>query len=108
MKIANVKISILKCFIANIFILMSMVHFIDDENDDLAATPTPSNMFPKSNMASTGIDFRGEAITFKATTAGVIQVLSHCIELMTKREEHWKARLEKVRFIENILPCLIV
>ena len=87
---------------------MPIVHFIEDENDDLAATPTPSNMFPKSNMASTGIDFRGEAITFKATTAGVIQVLSHCIELMTKREEHWKVRLERVRFSGSTLRGLIV
>jgi len=76
----------------------------DDEDihnmdlDELSATPTPSSMaFLKSNTSinNEGIDFRGEAITFKATTAGVIQVLSHCIELMTKREEHWKQKLER-------------
>ena len=43
------------------------------------------------------IDFKGEAITFKATTAGIIASLSHCIDLMSKREEYWKAKFEKVR-----------
>jgi len=44
-----------------------------------------------------GIDFKGEAITFKATTAGILATLSHCIELMVKREESWQKRLDKVR-----------
>lgn len=44
-----------------------------------------------------GIDFKGEAITFKATTAGILATLSHCIELMVKREENWQKRLDKVR-----------
>ncbi|XP_054040187.1 ceramide transfer protein-like isoform X4 [Rissa tridactyla] len=42
-----------------------------------------------------GIDFKGEAITFKATTAGILATLSHCIELMVKREESWQKRLDK-------------
>ncbi|XP_023228908.1 collagen type IV alpha-3-binding protein-like [Centruroides sculpturatus] len=41
------------------------------------------------------IDFKGEAITFKATTAGMLTTLSHCIDLMTQREENWKRRLER-------------
>uniref|UniRef100_A0A646QCI9 Ceramide transfer protein n=1 Tax=Hemiscolopendra marginata TaxID=943146 RepID=A0A646QCI9_9MYRI len=41
------------------------------------------------------IDFKGEAFTFKATTAGILATLSHCIELMSQREESWKRRLEK-------------
>jgi collagen type IV alpha-3-binding protein len=43
-----------------------------------------------------GIDFKGEAITFKATTAGILSTLSHCIELMVKREDSWQKRLDKV------------
>lgn len=43
-----------------------------------------------------GIDFKGEAITFKATTAGILSTLSHCIELMMKREDSWQKRLDKV------------
>lgn len=44
-----------------------------------------------------GIDFKGEAITFKATTAGILSTLSHCIDLMVKREDSWQKRLDKVR-----------
>ncbi|XP_076854200.1 ceramide transfer protein isoform X6 [Brachyhypopomus gauderio] len=44
---------------------------------------------------SIGIDFKGEAITFKATTAGILSTLSHCIETMVKREEIWQRRLDK-------------
>lgn len=46
-----------------------------------------------------GIDFKGEAITFKATTAGILATLSHCIELMVKREDSWQKRLDKVRVV---------
>ena len=42
------------------------------------------------------VDFKGEAITFKATTAGVISSLSYCIEVMNKREEYWQKKFEKV------------
>lgn len=42
------------------------------------------------------VDFKGEAFTFKATTAGIIATLSHCIELMGQREETWKKRLDRV------------
>ncbi|KAG2466481.1 C43BP protein, partial [Polypterus senegalus] len=42
-----------------------------------------------------GIDFKGEAITFKATTAGILATLSHCIDLMVKREDSWQKRLDK-------------
>lgn len=47
---------------------------------------------PDSNQ----IDFRGEAITFKATTAGILSSLSHCIDYMSKREEYWQKKFEKV------------
>lgn len=41
------------------------------------------------------IDFKGESSTFKATTAGILATLSHCLELMSQREEAWKKRLER-------------
>lgn len=41
------------------------------------------------------LDFKGEALTFKATTAGILTTLSHCIELMTQREDSWRRRLDK-------------
>uniref|UniRef100_A0A673BYW0 Ceramide transfer protein n=1 Tax=Sphaeramia orbicularis TaxID=375764 RepID=A0A673BYW0_9TELE len=50
---------------------------------------------PASPKGINGIDFKGEAITFKATTAGILSTLSHCIELMVKREDSWQKRLDK-------------
>ena len=44
------------------------------------------------------IDFRGEAITFKATTAGILSTLSHCMELMSERERYWQKKFEKVQW----------
>jgi len=52
---------------------------------------------PASPKGMNGIDFKGEAITFKATTAGILSTLSHCIELMVKREDSWQKRVDKVR-----------
>ena len=40
-------------------------------------------------------DFKGEAITFNATTAGILATISHCIELMSRREEALKRKVEK-------------
>ena len=40
-------------------------------------------------------DFKGEAITFKATTAGILATLSNCIELMAHREDALKRKIEK-------------
>ncbi|KAM9821035.1 ceramide transfer protein-like [Neosynchiropus ocellatus] len=50
---------------------------------------------PLSQREVNYIDFKGEAITFKATTAGILATLSHCIELMVKREDSWQKRLDK-------------
>ncbi len=41
------------------------------------------------------VDFKGEAITFKATTAGIVATLNHCIDLMQQREEAWRRRLDR-------------
>lgn len=41
------------------------------------------------------VDFKGEAITFKTTTAAVIDTLAHCAELVAQREESWRKRLER-------------
>lgn len=41
------------------------------------------------------IDFKGEAITFKATSDGVLATLCHCVELMNQREDAWRRRWDK-------------
>lgn len=43
------------------------------------------------------VDFKGEAITFKATTAGIVSSLSYCIDVMNKREDYWQKKFEKVQ-----------
>ncbi|KAK7173572.1 hypothetical protein R3I93_003403 [Phoxinus phoxinus] len=53
-------------------------------------------LFPVDSLkAPVGIDFKGEAITFKATTAGILSTLSHCIDILVKQEESWQRRLDK-------------
>ncbi len=41
-------------------------------------------------------DFKGEAVTFKATTAAIISSLSYCLEILNKREEYWQKKFDKV------------
>lgn len=41
------------------------------------------------------VDFKGEAITFKATTAGILTTLNHCLDLMAQREESWRRKVER-------------
>ena len=60
---------------------------------------------PASPRGMNGIDFKGEAITFKATTAGILSTLSHCIELMVKREDSWQKRVDKVNKRNVTLKC---
>lgn len=49
----------------------------------------------EEDLGRHAVDFKGEAFTFKATTAGILATLSHCIELMGQREDSWRRRLEK-------------
>lgn len=44
---------------------------------------------------SHAVDFRGEALTFKATTAGVLARLQHCMELFSQSQDGWRKRLER-------------
>ncbi|XP_054159177.1 ceramide transfer protein-like [Oppia nitens] len=48
-----------------------------------------------TELGPISLDLKRDAITFKATTAGIIATLSHCIELMHQREDNWKRRLDK-------------
>lgn len=55
------------------------------------SSPSSGNSPPYTNQ----IDFKGEAITFKATTAGILSSLAHCIDIMSKREDYWQKKFEK-------------
>lgn len=41
------------------------------------------------------IDFKGESITFRATTSGVLSTLQHCLEIIAENDESWKRKLER-------------
>ncbi|XP_058472615.1 ceramide transfer protein-like isoform X2 [Solea solea] len=81
---------------------------VEDDEDDFPNTRSDGEFLHNNNNGSKeklfqslipkgiiGIDFKGEAITFKATTAGILATLSHCIDLMVKREDCWQKRLDK-------------
>ncbi|XP_029431029.1 collagen type IV alpha-3-binding protein isoform X2 [Rhinatrema bivittatum] len=79
---------------------------VEDDDDFLSAHPdgdflhnsngSKEKLFPHvTPKGINGIDFKGEAITFKATTAGILATLSYCIDLMVKREDSWQKRLDK-------------
>lgn len=56
------------------------------------------------------VDFKGEAMTFKATSGAVLTGLAQCIEAITKREEMWKRKLEKEhqRLLRLEETCLLL
>uniref|UniRef100_A0A3P8VRE4 Ceramide transfer protein n=2 Tax=Cynoglossus semilaevis TaxID=244447 RepID=A0A3P8VRE4_CYNSE len=78
---------------------------IEDDEDDFPNTRTDGEFLHNGSKEKlfqsltpkgiNGIDFKGEAITFKATTAGILATLTHCIDLMVKREDSWQKRLDK-------------
>ncbi|KAK6305152.1 ceramide transfer protein [Coregonus clupeaformis] len=80
---------------------------VEDDEEDFPNTRSDGEFIHNNNGSKeklfrslspkgiNGIDFKGEAITFKATTAGILSTLSHCIDLMVKREDSWQKRLDK-------------
>ncbi|RZF35041.1 hypothetical protein LSTR_LSTR009633 [Laodelphax striatellus] len=49
----------------------------------------------KSENALKAVDFKGEAMTFKATTNAVITTLGHCLDAVNQREDMWRKRLDR-------------
>ncbi|KAJ6643714.1 Ceramide transfer protein [Pseudolycoriella hygida] len=39
--------------------------------------------------------YNGESITFRATTAGVLTTLQHCLDIINQRDESWKKKIDK-------------
>lgn len=40
-------------------------------------------------------DFKGEAITFRETTSGVLTTLNHCVDIILQGEDGMKKKLDK-------------
>ena len=62
-----------------------------EEISEALRNSSPGNANDKVNP----LDFKAEAITFKATANGILFSLANCIELLSRSEEHWRKRLEK-------------
>lgn len=41
------------------------------------------------------IDFKGEAITFRETTSGVLTTLNHCLDIIMQKEDGLKKKLDR-------------
>jgi collagen type IV alpha-3-binding protein len=39
--------------------------------------------------------FQGEAITFRATTSGVLITLQHCLDIISQKDENFRRKLDK-------------
>lgn len=65
-----------------------------DECAHSTSTTDGGNPNPTASH-SKAIDFKGEAMTFKATTTGVLTTLEHCLEMVRQSEDVWRKRLER-------------
>lgn len=52
---------------------------------------------PFSEHILTMVDclIKGESITFRATTSGVLTTLQHCLDIIKERDESWKKRMDR-------------
>jgi collagen type IV alpha-3-binding protein len=76
------------------------------------ACAVQSSSFQETLNAESGLntlDFKGEAITFRETTAGVIETLNSCLDIIVQKEESVKKKLdceiEKRRKVEEELKA---
>ena len=71
----------------------------------LSAANSTNNLVKSASPRS--LDFKGEAITFKATTASILDALGNCLDLMQQKEENFTKKLdleiEKRRKLEELL-----
>ncbi|XP_075216905.1 ceramide transfer protein isoform X2 [Lycorma delicatula] len=70
-----------------------------DSCAEAAATSKKTGLGNEKNVVSEhalkAVDFKGEAMTFKATARAVLTTLQHCLEAVGQREEVWRRRLER-------------
>ncbi|XP_063971945.1 ceramide transfer protein isoform X1 [Diachasmimorpha longicaudata] len=79
-------------------ILSQQVDTLQKYFDNCAENAKNSGKTDKTDLfdpALQSVDFKGEAITFQATSEGVLATLQHCVELMNQREDAWRRKLEK-------------
>ena len=79
--------------------LILKVTFVD-LNLDRVWTVLESELVCKSEQFSKYFGL-GEALTFRATTTGVLTTLQHCVDLMSRETEQWKKQLDREKENKN-------
>lgn len=49
----------------------------------------------ETEQGLSAVDFKGEAITFRETSNGVLTTLNHCLEIIMQKEDGVKKKLDK-------------
>lgn len=78
-------------------ILCNQIETLQGYFDSCAAVASAKNTKGDhvAEHALKAVDFKGEAMTFKATAGAVLTTLQHCLDTVGQREDIWKRRLEK-------------
>ncbi|CAF1144160.1 unnamed protein product [Adineta steineri] len=74
---------------------ISSISISSDDTIKNSSTKPRIDQLALGDHAAMAVDFKGEALTFKATTDGVIHNLAFSIELMQKREDIWRKKYDK-------------
>ncbi|XP_055389872.1 ceramide transfer protein [Condylostylus longicornis] len=74
-------------------ILYGQIENLQKYFDACATMENNDKIIPQNGIKP--VDFKGESITFKATTSGVMITLQHCLDIITQKEELWKQKLDK-------------
>lgn len=73
----------------------------------LCGGSSTSNLVRSAQASARSLDFKGESITFKATTASILEALNNCLDLMQQKEDKFnkqlEAEVEKRRKLEELL-----
>lgn len=74
-------------------ILFDQVETLQRYFDACASGAVNQNLESEHNLRVD--DFKGEAITFRETTLGVLTTLNHCLEIIVQKEDGMKRKLER-------------
>lgn len=74
-------------------ILNEQISTIQRYFDACAVTGGVQNLETEHGL--TAVDFKGEAITFRETSSGLMVALNHCLDIVTQKEDQLKKRLDK-------------
>ncbi|XP_054277748.1 ceramide transfer protein-like isoform X2 [Macrosteles quadrilineatus] len=62
---------------------------------DTCADSTGNKPQGENELVKAAVDFRGEALTFRETTAAMLSNLQQCLDAVGQRDDVWRKRLER-------------